>query len=444
MGLISTAIGSVTSTLSDQYKEFFYCEALPANVLVTKGRPKKQTGSDNIITSGSVVTVADGQAMMIVDQGVIAEFCAEPGEFVYDASTEPTIFSGNLGDSLMETFKVIGRRFTFGGTPPKDQRVYYVNIKEIMDNKYGTPNPVPFRVVDQRAGIDIDISLRCNGVYSYRICDPMLFYKNVCGNVTADYTRDKIDQTLKSELLTALGPAFAKLSEQGMRYSALPGHTTEIARALNEVLSPEWSDKRGIEIVSFGVNTLSADPEDEKMLKEMQKNAGQANLYSNVQMAAGLNAQADAQAKIDAANNASGAAMGFMGLNVAQAASGNTAGLFAQAAQQQQMQPQPQVQPMMQPAGGAQQGWTCECGAQNTGKFCAQCGKPQPVANGWTCECGAVNQGKFCPQCGKKKPAGALQYKCDKCGWMPEDPANPPKFCPECGDPFGDEDIING
>lgn len=433
MGLISTAIGSVTSTLGDQYKEYFYCDALPANVLVAKGKPRGGKGSDNIITQGSVVAVADGQAMMIVDQGMIAEFCAEPGEFVYDASTEPTIFQGNLGDSLLQTFKVIGRRFVFGGTPAKDQRVYYVNIKEIMDNKYGTPNPVPFRVVDAKAGIDMDISLRCNGVFSYRICDPMLFYKNVCGNVTQDYTRDNIDSTLKSELLTALGPAFAKLSEQGMRYSSLPGHTTEIAKALNEVLDEEWASKRGLEVVSFGVNTLSADPEDEKMLKEMQKNAGQANLYSNVQMAAGLNAQADAQAKIDAANNAGGAAIGFMGMNAAQAAGGNTAGLFAAAAQQQAQQQQAQ---QMQPAPGAQAGWTCECGAANTGKFCTQCGKPAPApAGSWTCECGAVNTGKFCPQCGKPAPAPA-EVKCANCGWKPENPNNVPKFCPECGTPF--------
>ena len=430
MGLISTAIGSVTSTLSDQYKEYFYCDAMPANVLVTKGKPRGGKGTDNIITTGSVVAVADGQAMMIVDQGMIAEFCAEPGEFVYDASTEPTIFAGNLGDSIIATFKTIGRRFTFGGTPPKDQRVYYVNTKEIMDNKYGTPNPVPFRVVDQKAGIDMDISLRCNGVFSYRICDPMLFYKNVCGNVTADYTRDSIDQTLKSELLTALGPAFAKLSEQGMRYSSLPGHTTEIANALNEVLDAEWASKRGLEVVSFGVNTLSADQEDEKMLKEMQKNAGQAGLYSNVAMAAGLNAQADAQAKVDAANNAGGAAIGFMGMNAAQAAGSNTAGLF-QAAQAAGVHA-----PSMQPAA-ATQGWSCECGATNTGKFCTQCGKPKPApAGSWTCECGAVNTGKFCPQCGKPAPAAPVEVTCANCGWKPGDGAAAPKFCPECGTPF--------
>ena len=419
MGLISTAIGSVTSTLGDQYKEYFYCDAMPANVLVTKGKPRGGKGTDNIITTGSVVAVADGQAMMIVDQGMIAEFCAEPGEFVYDASTEPTIFAGNLGDSLIATFKTMARRFTFGGTPPKDQRVYYVNTKEIMDNKYGTPNPVPFRVVDQRAGIDIDISLRCNGVFSYRICDPMLFYKNVCGNITGDYTRDNIDQTLKSELLTALSPAFAKLSAQGMRYSELPAHTTEIANALNEVLDAEWASKRGLEVVSFGVNTLSADPEDEKMLKEMQKNAGQANLYSNAAMAAGLNAQADAQAKVDAANNAGGAAIGFMGMNAAQGASGNTAALFQQAAATGTQAPG------MQPAGG----WTCACGAQNTGKFCTQCGKPQPApAGSWTCECGAVNTGKFCPQCGKPRPDNG-KWTCE-CG-----AENEGKFCPNCGKP---------
>ena len=261
MGLIHAALGSVSGVLADQWKEYFYCEALSENVLVVKGRKKTSgrssntKGSDNIITTGSVIAVADGQCMLIVEQGKVVEVCAEPGEFVYDASTEPSIFSGNLGSSILEVFKQIGKRFTFGGEIPKDQRVYYFNTKEIIGNKYGTPNPVPFRVVDSRAGIDIDVSIRCFGEYSYHINNPLLFYTNICGNVSEDYTRDQLDSQLKTELLTALQPAFAKLSEKELRYSALPGHTVELADALNDVMSSKWRDLRGIEIVSIGVSS---------------------------------------------------------------------------------------------------------------------------------------------------------------------------------------------
>ena len=457
MGLISTALGAAASTIKDQYKEYFYCDAMPANVLMTKGRPRGGKGTENIITTGSIVAVADGQAMLIVDQGKIAEFCAEPGEFVYDASTEPSIFAGSFGNSLLESFKTFGRRFTFGGTPPKDQRVYYINTKEIIGNKYGTQSPIPFRVIDERARIDIDVSIRCNGEYSYRICDPILFYTNVAGNVAGDYTRDKIDSTLKTELLTAMQPAFAKISENGVRYSQLPGHTMELADALNNVLSEKWQKLRGLEIVSFGVNTVNADPEDEKMLKEMQRNAA----YTDPSYKDAMLAGATGDAMKAAANNAGGAAVGFMGMNMAGAAgmanmNPNVQGTVApavggavqgvqQASPMAGATPPPAPAPQMQPAQAA--AWKCECGKENTGKFCAECGKPMPVTSGvnaWTCECGSVNQGKFCSNCGKPKPAGIPQYKCDKCGWEPEDPAHPPKFCPECGDPFDDGDIVNG
>ena len=448
MGLIKAALGAAGGVMADQWKEYFYCESIPENVMAVKGlhrvsgRSSNYKGSENIISNGSVVAVADGQCMIIVDQGKVTELCAEPGEFVYDASTEPSIFSGELGTSILDTFKNIGKRFTFGGEPPKDQRVYYFNTKELIGNKYGTPSPVPFRVVDQRAGIDIDIAIRCFGEYSYRICDPILFYTNVCGNVGEDYTRDRLDGQLKTELLTALQPAFAKISDMGIRYSALPGHTLELSQALNEVLSGKWRDLRGLEIVSFGVSSVKASEEDEQMLKQMQ----QAKAYMNPGMAAANLARAQAAAMQDAAKNQGGAAMAFMGMNMAQNAGGfNAQQLYQMGAQQ------PAAQPVQQPAAPANpapaaNAWVCACGTTATGKFCPECGakkpEPKPAAEGWTCSCGAVNKGKFCAECGKPKPAAAPQYKCDKCGWEPEDPRHPPKFCPECGDPFDTGDIV--
>ena len=442
MGLIQAALGAAGGVLADQWKEYFYCEALDSDVLVTKGRKRvsgrssNRSGSDNIISNGSVIAVADGQCMIIVDQGKIAELCAVPGEFVYDSSTEPSVFSGSLGSSVMEVFRNIGKRFTFGGEPPKDQRVYYFKTKELVGNKYGTPSPVPFRVVDQRAGIDIDISIRCFGEYSYRVSNPILFYTNVCGNVSEDYTRDKIDSQLKTELLTALQPAFAKISDMGIRYSSLPGHTTEIAQALNEVLSPKWADLRGIEVVSFGLSSVKASEEDEAMIKEMQRTAA----YRDPGMAAANLSAAQAQAMRDAANNAGGAALGFMGMNMAGAMGGmNAQNLYQMAGQYQQPAQPAAPAPDAAPAAGA---WTCpKCGASAAGKFCPECGAKKPGDGKWTCACGAVNTGKFCSECGAKKP-GTVKYKCDKCGWEPKDPSKPPRFCPECGDPFDSGDTV--
>jgi len=428
MGLIKAALGSARSVLADQWKEYFYCDSMDADVLMAKGNHRTRNGgSDNIITSGSVIVVNEGQCAMIVDQGKIVEFTAEPGEFTWDASSEGTIFQGDLYDGLKDSWNNLKRRFTFGGDTGKDQRVYYFNLKEIAGNKYGTPSPVPFRVVDHNIGLDVDISVRCNGEYSYRISDPMLFYKNVCANVSGSFTRGSLDSQLKSEFLTALQPAFARISAMGIRYSALPGHTMELSDAMNTCLSGKWSGLRGISVVSVGVNSITASREDEQMIKELQKSA----VFRNTNMAAAHMVQAQAEAMKNAASNSGGAMTGFMGMNMAQQAGGiNAAQLF-----QMGQQPAPAA-----PAPAAD-GWKCGCGAVNTGKFCAECGSPKPAQNGWTCSCGAVNKGKFCSECGAKKPAAAPLYRCDKCGWEPEDPRNPPKFCPECGDRFNDEDI---
>lgn len=451
MGLIKAAVGAAGGVLADQWKEYFYCEAIPADVLAVKGqkrtsgRSSNNKGEDNIISNGSVIAVADGQCMMIVEQGKVVDICAVPGEYTYDVSTEPSVFFGDLGESIQEVFANVGKRFTFGGQPPKDQRVYFFNTKELVGNKYGTPSPVPFRVVDERAGIDIDISIKCFGEYSYRLTNPILFYTNVCGNVEDEYNRSELDGQMKSELLTALQPAFARISDMGIRYSSLPGHTTELAEALKEELSSQWRDIRGIEIQKVGVSSVKADEEDEQMIKQMQRNAA----YVDPTLAAATLVGAQASAMQDAANNDAGAMTGFMGMGFAQGmgAASNAQSLYAmgqeqqaqQAAQQQQQAAQQQAQQAAAPAADS---WQCACGATASGKFCTECGSPKPVQEGWTCSCGTVNKGKFCMECGAPKPAGVPQYKCDKCGWEPEPGTQPPKFCPECGDPFDDGDLV--
>lgn len=445
MGLIKAGIGALGGTLADQWKEFFYCEALDKDVLVTKGtkritsRSSNTKGNDNIISNGSGIAVADGQCMIIVEQGKVVEVCAEPGEFTYDSSTEPSIFAGSLGQSILDTFKTVGKRFTYGGDTGKDQRVYYFNTKEIMDNKFGTMNPVPFRVVDSKIGLDIDVSVRCSGLYSYKIADPLLFYTNVCGNIQAEFLREEIDKQLKTEFISALGPAMGKLSDLEIRPNQIANHNIELEAAMNEILSKKWGELRGLKVVSVALNPIILTDEDAEIIKQAQK----AAMYKDPTMAAATMVGAQADAMKTAAGNSAGAMTGFMGMGMAMNAGGmNAQSLYEMGQQQKAQAPAPAPAQTQAPVNQTTTSntWKCSCGSEATGNFCPECGSKRPEL-GWTCSCGSVNKGKFCTNCGAKKPVAAPLYRCDKCGWEPEDPKNPPKFCPECGDRFDDGDI---
>ena len=476
MGLIKAGMGALGGTLADQWKEFFYCDSLDKDVLMVKGqkrtsRRSSNNGEDNIITNGSGIAVADGQCMLIVEQGRVVEVCAEPGKFTFDSSTEPSVFTGNFGDSLAATFQTVAKRFTYGGDTGKDQRVYYINTKELGEILYGTATPIPFRVVvSEERGYKLSVNLRCNGSFTCRICDPLLFYTNVCSNVSTQYDASEIAPRLKSELMNALQPALATLSANKVQYYEIPAHTLEISEALNEQLSSVWRKKRGIEVFSFNINSLSIPEEQQKKITEWEENA----MTTDPTTAAARLVGGQIDAMKTAAGNTAGAMTGFMGMGMAAGAGGmggmSAQNLFAMGQQarpdsvdapQQVSRPAPapadswkcscgatvtgkfcpecgSKKPEPKPAADS---WTCSCGATVTGKFCPECGKPRPAAaEGWKCSCGAVNKGRFCSECGKPKPAGTPKYKCDKCGWEPADPAHPPKFCPECGDPFDDSD----
>ena len=429
MGLIKAGIGAIGGVLADQWKEFFYCDSMTPDILMTKGEKKVSRfgrssntgGEDNIISNGSKIAVNNGQCMMIVESGKVVDLCAEPGEYTYDKSTEPSIFTGSLGEGVKEIFHQIGRRFTFGGDTGKDQRVYYFNLKEIVGNKYGTPAEVPFKVSDQATGLNLLVRIRCFGEYSYKITNPILFYTNVAGNVADVYDRKMLDSQLKSELLTALQPAFAKLSAQHIDYTELPGHTFEMADALNEVLSKKWRDLRGIEIVSFGMNSVKANEEDEAKIQKLQMGAAMAR--PDIAMGAMTDATTDAMRTAAGNESNMGAAVGFMGMNMA----GNAGtGMYqAMAEQAEKARTAYEAQQKKAPSG-----WTCPaCGAEgNTGKFCSNCGKPKPEEKKpWDCpSCGQKgNTGNFCSNCGAPKPAG---WTCPSCGTM-----NQGKFCTNCG-----------
>ena len=485
MGLIKAGIGALGGVLADQWKEFFYCEALDMDTLMVKGqkrisgRSSNTKGSDNIISNGSGIAVADGQCMIIVEQGKVVEVCAEPGEYTYNTSTEPSIFAGSFGDSLKKTFQAVGKRFTYGGDTGKDQRVYYFNTKEIMGNKFGTPSPIIFEVCNKRMNMYRTVNVRCNGVYSYVISDPLLFYTRIAGNVGDVYTRDIIDAQLKAEFVDALQPAFGALAEMEIRPAQIPAKANELKKAMNEALQTEWAENRGLSIAKIALNPITLNPEDMQKIQEMEDSA---TYGQNPFMMGGRMTAATANAMETAAGNSAGAMTGFMGMNMAGSAMGggfNQAQNFYQMGMQQQQQQiaQQQAQQLVDaqaqaitnavaggwkcacganatgkfcPECGAKKpepkpadGWKCACGATATGKFCPECGAKKPADDGsWTCACGATNKGKFCAECGSKKPAGVPQYRCDKCGWQPADPTKAPRFCPECGDPFDNGDII--
>ncbi len=433
MGLIKAALGATGGVLADQWREYFYCDAIPTDVLAVKGykkvtgRSSNTKGEDNIITNGSVIAIADGQCMMIVEQGKIVDICAEPGEFIYDMSTEPSVFTSTLGDGIRELFYKASERFEFGGLRAKDQRVYYFNTKEIRGNKFGTAGAVPFRVVDKDAGINMDIGIKCFGEYTFKIVNPLRFYTNVCGNFSYEFGREELEGNMRNELLSALQPAFARLSQMGVTYSSILLHVDELEAILKEELTTEWKENRGIEIGKVSIASVKANEEDERTIKEMQKNAA----FMDPTRAAAYLVGSQGKAMQDAANNAGGRAVGFMGMNMAAGGGGINAGhLFQMGMNQPKPQPQPDTYSVKE------EGWVCEkCGRTNTGKFCMECGekKPEPKqADGWKCpNCGTENAGKFCAECGTKKPEPVTG--CPNCGWKPTEGTAPGKFCPECG-----------
>ena len=378
MGLIRVGLGAIAGTFADQWKEYIYCDAMGNDVLVARGQKMtngKNNGHDNIITAGSGIAVADGQCMVIVEDGKVIEVCAEPGNFTFDNSSEPSLFTGSFGEALAQTIDTIAKRFTFAGETGKDQRVYYINTKEIMDNKFGTLNPVPFRICDFRINLDVDVTLKCSGTYTFRVFDPVLFYESVAGNVRNEFTKDEISDQLRSELVGSLQPALGKLSALGLRPSELVNYTKELANGLNEELDSEWG-QRGLEVVKISLTSVTLPADQQQMITDAQK----AAMLTNPEIANANVTSAKIDALRKAAENQGGSILGLAGVNMVDQFANN-------------MQQNVQVN-----------GWTCsQCGAVNTGNFCSNCGTPR-VSTSWTCECGTVNTGKFCSNCGGKKP----------------------------------------
>lgn len=385
MGLIQAFKGAVTSTLADQWKEFIYCDALGADTLIQKGKKRvtdassNQQGSDNIITHESRIVVNEGQALLVVENGKIIDFSVEPGAYTFKSDTEPSLFAGGF-KGLIDSFKKVGQRFTYGGQPQNDQRVYYVNLKEIPNNKFGVGG-VPFR----DAEFGFTIQLKGFGVYSYKIEDPILFFSHVAANVTDRYLATNLDDQLKAEFQQAIQVALGNLSATGISYDKIPQHTKELTVNMDKMLDEDWKQVRGLVVVSIGFSSITPDEESVKKIAQFQE----ARVYSNAQMLGGRLGGAQATAMENAAKNENGAMNGFIGMGFAQQAGGASAAQFIQPGQPAA----PQA-----PAAPTATAWTCNCGAQNTGNFCQNCGTKRPAG------CTHPNAGgsTFCPDCGAK------------------------------------------
>lgn len=421
MGLIRAALDSAKTTLADQWIEYFYCDSLSEQVLVKKGRKRVTSGSNtkaspDIITNGSKFAVNEGQAMLIVEDGKVVDFTLEPGQFVWNTSTEPSMFDNGF-KGLVDSFKTFGKRFTMGGTPGKDQRVYYINLKEIFDNKFGSATPMPYNDPTYRS-----IYIRYFGSYTFKITDPIRFYSNVCGNVKDMYTKEELMKQCDLEFVNALDETLAKCSDEGYQFNDLPKRQREIAKFMNDTLDEEWKERRGMEIESVAIAKVTPDDQSRSRIEMIDDSI----MMSDARVAAGRLAGAQANALENAASNDAGALNGFLGMGMANVMQPQNANLTAAMQQQEE-------NPLFTKKGVKKEGaWTCSCGQENTGNFCSECGKPKPQADHWTCSCGHENTGKFCSECGKPKPTQGFVCSNPECGFTSDEDM---KFCPQCGSP---------
>lgn len=418
MGLIKAITSSIGSVFADQWKEYFQVDSMSNDQLVVKA--KKTTkgnnkGGDDIISNGSIVSIADGQVALIVEDGRIVEFCAEPGRFVWDSSSEPSMLCGEFFKGMADSFKKIGERFTFGGDTGKNQRVYFVNTKEIIDNKFGTTTPM---VYDDRY-YGTALYIRYFGQYSFRIKDPILFFTSIAGNVSDSYNKIELMNFCREEFMTALDTSLSMLSADGIKFSQIPQKQREIAKYMSETLDEDWGQRRGMDIVSVAISKVTPDEKSRARIEEFDTNL----MHSNPGAMAGGLAYAQMQAMQNAAKNSGGAVNGFMGIGMMNGVMGNNSQsqqtLLNTANQLHNDYKQPE-------APTKKDTWKCACGAENTGKFCAECGSKKPEKEEWKCICGHVNTGKFCSECGSKK---ITEFRC-QCGYVSSSAF---KFCPECG-----------
>lgn len=409
MGIVRAAMEAVGKSLADQWLEVVEAEDMSDQTVFVKG-VKTRTGQNkkglsDVISNGSIVHVYPNQFMMLVDGGKIVDYTAEEGYYKVDDSSMPSLFNGQFGDTLKETFD----RVRYGGQTPLKQEIFFVNLQEIKGIRFGTKTPVNYFDNFYNA----ELFLRAHGNYSIKITDPLKFYTEVIPKNETHVDIDIINEQYLSEFLAALQSSINQMSADGTRISFVSSKGVELGKYMSDALDEDWKQSRGMEIQAVGIASISYDEESQKLINMRNQGA----MLSDPTVREGYVQGAVARGMEAAGSNAGGAMAGFLGMGVGMNAGGGFMGAASNAnVQQMQMNQQqggqmpqsqaPVTQPVTQtaPAGAASQAsWTCACGVENTGKFCQECGKPRPSED-WTCGCGMVNKGKFCQECGKPRP----------------------------------------
>lgn len=415
MGLISAAVSSVSGVLSDSWKEVIEPDDMSDSTLLVKGvavkKGSNKKGTDNYVSNGSVIHVYPNTLMLLMDGGKIVDYSAQEGYYEVNNSSAPSIFNGELKDSVKETWK----RFQFGGVPSQKQYVYYINTAEIKGIKFGTRNPVNYFDNFYNA----ELFLRAHGSYSIKITDPIKFFTEFAPKGTDRIEIKDLSEQLFNEFMDALQSAINQMSVDGVRISAITSKSRELSKYMADVLDAGWNDLRGIEVCSVGLASISYDDESKALINMRNKGA----MMSDPTIREGFVQSSVAQGMQAAGSNTSGAANAFMGMGMGM----NAAGGFMSAASQTNAAQMAQQQAAQQAAqqNQAANGWKCSCGTVNTGNFCSGCGSKKPENTSWTCSCGTTNTGRFCSNCGSPKPAG--EWVCS-CGTK-----NTGNFCSGCG-----------
>ena len=392
MGIIKAIGNAIGGGLADQWLEVIEPDEMDGDIVFTSGvqmrrgeRNSNRKGTSALVSNGSAIHVYPNQFMMLVDGGKIVDYTAEEGYYTVDNSTVPSLFNGELGETVRESFN----RIRFGGTTPQAQKVYYINLQEIKGIRFGTTNPVNYFDTFYNS----ELFLRAFGTYSIKVIDPVKFYSEVIPKSADRVAVKDINEQYLSEFLGALQAAINQLSADGVRISHVTSKSVELSRYMADILDEDWKELRGIEVVSVGLAGLSYSEESQKLINLRNQGA----MLSDPNVREGYVQGAVARGMEAAGSNANGSMAGFMGMGVGM----NAGGSFVAAASQANSA-QREAQKATAPQQPAADSWTCSCGSENHGgKFCPNCGKPRPTV-------------KFCTNCGQKLDPGAKF--CSNCG----------------------------
>ncbi len=419
MGIIKAFFDSIGGGLADTWEEVLEADQMTDTTVMTLGvkvrqndkRNSNKKGTADTISDGSIIHVYPNQFMMLIDGGKVVDYTAEEGYYKVDNASMPSLFNGQLGASIKETFG----RIRFGGVPSTKQLAVFINLQEIKGIKFGTRAPINYFDTFYNS----ELFLRAHGTYSIKITDPLKFYAEAIGRNARRVDIRDINEQYLNEFLEALQASINRMSAEGIRISHVAGKAQELSRYMAETLDESWRDMRGMEVQAVGIATINYDDESKELINLRNRGA----MLSDPSVREGYVQGAIAEGLRAAGSNSSGAATAFMGMGIGMSGTGNFMGA-ASATNAQQMA---QQQAARQAEAASADSWSCTCGAKNTGKFCPSCGAKKPESSAWTCGCGAENTGRFCSNCGAAKPA---EWECPRCGEMNPATAN---FCGTCG-----------